>query len=114
MPYLLIVIIVIALIFDFLNGFHDASNIVATMISSRAMSPRSALLMSAAAHFAGPFLCGVAVATTIGSEVVDPVEHLGIERRRAVVPDQFRPRIQANHVCTDRATGLDVAVCGLA
>jgi PiT family inorganic phosphate transporter len=72
MPFLLIIIIVIALIFDFLNGFHDASNIVATMISSRAMSPRSALLMSAAAHFAGPFLFGVAVATTIGSEVVDP------------------------------------------
>ena len=72
MPFLLIVIIAIALIFDFLNGFHDASNIVATMISSRAMSPRNALLMSAAAHFAGPFLFGVAVATTIGSEVVDP------------------------------------------
>jgi PiT family inorganic phosphate transporter len=72
MPLLLIVIIAIALIFDFLNGFHDASNIVATMIASRAMSPRSALLVSAAAHFAGPFLFGVAVATTIGSEVVDP------------------------------------------
>jgi PiT family inorganic phosphate transporter len=72
MPFLLIVIIVVALVFDFLNGFHDASNIVATMISSRAMSPRSALLISAVAHFAGPFLFGVAVATTIGQEVVDP------------------------------------------
>jgi PiT family inorganic phosphate transporter len=72
MPSLLIVIIAIALIFDFLNGLHDASNIVATMISSRAMSPRSALLMTAIAEFAGPFLFGVAVATTIGSEVVDP------------------------------------------
>jgi PiT family inorganic phosphate transporter len=72
MPYLLIVIIVIALIFDFLNGLHDSSNIVATMISSRAMSPRGALIMTAAAEFAGPFLFGVAVATTIGSEVVDP------------------------------------------
>jgi PiT family inorganic phosphate transporter len=72
MPYLLIIIIVIALIFDFLNGFHDSSNIVATMISSRAMSPRGALIMTAVAEFAGPFLFGVAVATTIGSEVVDP------------------------------------------
>ena len=72
MPFLLIVIIFIALIFDFLNGFHDASNIVATMISSRAMSPRSALLVSAVAHFVGPFLFGVAVATTIGHDVVDP------------------------------------------
>jgi PiT family inorganic phosphate transporter len=42
------------------------------MISSRAMSPRSALIMTALAEFAGPFLFGVAVATTIGSEVVDP------------------------------------------
>jgi inorganic phosphate transporter, PiT family len=42
------------------------------MISSRAMTPRTALAISAVAHFAGPFLFGVAVATTIGSEVVDP------------------------------------------
>ena len=72
MPFLLIFIIALALVFDFLNGFHDASNIVATMISSRAMSPRSALGISAGAHFAGPFLFGIAVATTIGNEVVDP------------------------------------------
>ncbi len=72
MPILLIVIIVIALIFDFLNGLHDSSNIVATMISSRALSPQKALGMTAVAEFAGPFLFGVAVATTIGSEVVDP------------------------------------------
>jgi len=64
------VLIVVALIFDFLNGFHDSANIVATMISSRAMHPRSALLLSAAAEFCGPFLFGVAVATTIGHEVL--------------------------------------------
>ena len=58
MPTLLLIIIIIALLFDFMNGFHDAANIVATMISSRAMSPLSALLLSAAAHFAGPFLFG--------------------------------------------------------
>jgi PiT family inorganic phosphate transporter len=72
MPFLLIVIIAIALIFDFLNGLHDSSNIVATMISSRALTPQRALGMTAVAEFAGPFLFGVAVATTIGSEVVDP------------------------------------------
>jgi PiT family inorganic phosphate transporter len=72
MPLLLIVIIAIALVFDFLNGLHDSSNIVATMISSRALSPQKALGMTALAEFAGPFLFGVAVATTIGSEVVDP------------------------------------------
>ncbi len=72
MPVLLTVIIAFALVFDFLNGLHDASNIVATVISSRALSPQRALAMTAAAEFAGPFLFGVAVATTIGSEVVDP------------------------------------------
>ena len=72
MPFLLIIIVAIVLIFGFLNGFHDAANIVATMISSRSMSPRAALGISALAHFAGSFLFGVAVAKTIGSEVVDP------------------------------------------
>ncbi len=73
MSILLIVIVAIALIFDFLNGLHDSSNIVATMISSRALPPQKALCMTAMAEFAGPFLFGVAVATTIGSEVVNPV-----------------------------------------
>ncbi len=61
-----------AVLFDFINGFHDSSNVVATMISSRAMSARKALTLSAVAHFCGPFLFGVAVATTIGHDVVDP------------------------------------------
>jgi PiT family inorganic phosphate transporter len=62
----------VAVLFDFLNGFHDSSNVVATIISSRAMSPRMALALSAAAHFCAPFLFGVAVATTIGHDIVDP------------------------------------------
>jgi PiT family inorganic phosphate transporter len=66
------VLLATALLFDFLNGFHDSSNIVATPIASRAMSPRGVLLLAAAAHFAGPFLFGVAVAETIGSGLVDP------------------------------------------
>jgi PiT family inorganic phosphate transporter len=66
----LIFFVGVALFFDFLNGFHDSANTVATMISSRAMAPRHALALSAVAHFAGPFLFGVAVATTIGHEVV--------------------------------------------
>ena len=62
----------VAVLFDFLHGFHDSSNVVATIISSRAMSPRMALALSAVAHFCAPFLFGVAVATTIGHDVVDP------------------------------------------
>jgi PiT family inorganic phosphate transporter len=72
-PFVIIIILVIlALIFDFLNGFHDSANVVATMISSRAMSPRAALLIAALANFVGPFLFGVAVARTVGSEVAAP------------------------------------------
>ncbi len=71
MPWLLVLITAIALVFDFLNGVHGASNIVATMVSSRAMAPRTALMLTAAAELVGPFLFGVAVATTIGSQVVD-------------------------------------------
>ena len=71
MSFALLAIIGLALVFDFLNGFHDSANIVATVISSRAMAPRRILLMTAMAEFIGPFLFGVAVATTIGSEVVE-------------------------------------------
>jgi inorganic phosphate transporter, PiT family len=71
MNALIIAVIILALVFDFLNGVHDSSNIVATMISSRALPPRVALWMTAAANFVGPFIFGVAVAETIGNEVVD-------------------------------------------
>jgi len=70
MTPILIIVIALALIFDFLNGLHDSSNIVATMISSRAFRPQTALGVTAVAHFLGPFLFGVAVAKTIGDEVV--------------------------------------------
>ena len=72
LPIIAIAIIGVALFFDFMNGFNDSSSIAATMISSRAMSARKALAMSAVAHFCAPFLFGVAVATTIGHDIVDP------------------------------------------
>lgn len=68
----LVLLVILALIFDFLNGIHDSSNIVATMISSRAFSPRVALGVTAVAHFLGPFIFGVAVAKTIGHDIVAP------------------------------------------
>jgi PiT family inorganic phosphate transporter len=67
-----VVLVGVAVVFDFLNGFHDSANIVATMISSRAMGPRRALLLSALAHFSAPFIFGVAVATTVGKDIVSP------------------------------------------
>ena len=77
MSPLLILLIIVALVFDFLNGIHDSSNVVATMISSRAIPPRVALIMTAAADFVGPFIFGVAVATTIGHDIVS-AEHINI------------------------------------
>jgi inorganic phosphate transporter, PiT family len=67
----LIILVGLGLLFSLLNGIHDSSNIVATMISSRAMSPRAALALTALAEFVAPFIFGVAVATTIGSDLVD-------------------------------------------
>jgi PiT family inorganic phosphate transporter len=77
MPPLLILLIIFALAFDFLNGVHDSSNVVATMISSRAIAPRPALALTALANFVGPFIFGVAVATTIGHDIVS-AEHINI------------------------------------
>ncbi len=72
LPSILVILIAAAVAFDFLNGFHDSANIVATVISSRAMSPRQALWVTGVAEFLGPFLFGVAVAETVGRGVVDP------------------------------------------
>lgn len=66
----LMLFVATALLYTFLNGFNDSANTVATMIASRAMSARQALVLSAIAHFVGPFLFGVAVAATIGQEVL--------------------------------------------
>ncbi|HEX2979574.1 MAG TPA: anion permease [Anaerolineaceae bacterium] len=66
----LVILVALASIYGFMNGFHDSSNIVATMISSRAMAPRQALTLTAVAEFIGPFISGVAVARTIGSDLV--------------------------------------------
>lgn len=71
MPNPLIFVIILALIFEFLNGMRDSSNIVATMISSRAFRPQTALGITAIAEFSGPFLFGVVVAKTIGRDIVD-------------------------------------------
>jgi len=67
-----ILIVVIALFFDFTNGFHDSANQVATIIFSRSLSPIPALLIAAISNFIGAYFLGTAVAKTIGSGIVDP------------------------------------------
>jgi len=66
------ILLVLTLGFAFLNGFHDAANAVATIIASRALSPRYALAMAAMSDMLGPLLFGTAVATTVGKEIVAP------------------------------------------
>jgi len=66
--------IIVALIFDFVNGFNDSANSVATVIGTRVLKPIHAVALSAAANFVGPFIFGVAVATTIAKGIVSPDE----------------------------------------
>ena len=67
----LITIIVIALFFDFLNGFHDAANSIATVVSTRVLSPQIAVAWAAFFNFVAAFVYGTHVAKTIGSGMID-------------------------------------------
>ncbi|HZK81331.1 MAG TPA: inorganic phosphate transporter, partial [Humisphaera sp.] len=67
---LVIFIIAIALFFDFLNGFHDAANSIATVVSTRVLSPGQAVIWAAFFNFAAAFLFGTAVAGTIGNGLI--------------------------------------------
>ena len=70
---ILIFIILIALVFDFLNGFHDAANSIATIVSTRVLTPRKAVLWAAFFNFLAAFLfTGHSVAKTIGKGLVTP------------------------------------------
>ena len=66
-----VVVISLALLFAYSNGFHDAANVVSTIIMTRAISPRKALLMAAACEFIAPFFLGAAVAKTIGENIIN-------------------------------------------
>src|SRR3954466_7306986 len=66
----LYIVVATALAFDFTNGFHDTANAIATSISTRAMSPRAAVLMSAVLNFAGAFI-SLEVAATVAKGIVE-------------------------------------------
>ena len=68
---LLIIVIVVALVFDYINGFHDAANSIATVVSTRVLSPGQAVVWAAFFNFAAAFIFGTAVAKTIGSGMID-------------------------------------------
>jgi PiT family inorganic phosphate transporter len=71
MMILVVVIVFLALLFDFINGMNDAANSVATIVSTRVLSPRQAVLWAAFFNFAAAFLFGVHVANTIGKGIID-------------------------------------------
>ena len=68
----LVLLILVALAFDFMNGFHDAANSIATVVSTRVLTPRQAVAWAAFFNFVAAFGFGVAVATTIGKGIVLP------------------------------------------
>jgi len=69
--FLTILVVVFALAFDFINGFHDTANAIATSVSTRALKPRTAIFMAAAMNFVGA-LTFTGVAKTISKDIVDP------------------------------------------
>jgi len=68
---LTVVVIVIALVFDFINGWNDAANSIATVVSTRVLSPLQAVLFGATLNFLGAYL-STKVARTIGGDITDP------------------------------------------
>src|SRR5256712_10438464 len=70
---LVVFIVIVALLFDFINGFHDAANSIATVVSTRVLTPLQAVVWAAFFNFVAAFGFGVQVATTVGKGVVEPV-----------------------------------------
>jgi PiT family inorganic phosphate transporter len=65
-------LILVALVFDFLNGFHDSANAISTIVSTRVLSPRNAVLWAAFFEFTAVFFVGVQVAKTVGTGIINP------------------------------------------
>ena len=68
---LVAIIVLVALVFDFINGFHDAANSIATVVATRVLTPQQAVVWAAAFNFAAAFVVGTGVAKTVGSGMID-------------------------------------------
>ena len=99
----LVAVVVVALFFDFTNGFHDTANSIATSVSTRALSPRTAVAVAAVLNFAGAFV-SIKVAATIAKGIVDPAhDHARRRARRARRRDHLEP----DHVVPGSAVELE-------
>src|SRR5437667_10865612 len=86
-----LILVFLALVFDFINGFHDSANSIATVVSTRVLSPGMAVIWAAFFNFVAAFGLGTAVAKTIGNGLIDlsvvvPIVILGC-LTGAIVPD---------------------------
>ena len=75
LQFLIIAVIILALVFDFINGFHDTANAIATSVSTRALKPRTAIIMAAFLNFFGA-MYSTGVAKTIGGDIVKSAAHI--------------------------------------
>ena len=75
--WIVVVLVLVALAFDFMNGFHDAANSIATVVSTRVLTPYQAVMLAAFFNFIAVFVFQLSVATTIGRGIIDPgvVDH---------------------------------------
>src|SRR2546430_3383044 len=69
--WFVLAILVVAFIFDFINGFHDAANSIATVVSTRVLSPSAAVVWAAFWNFVAAFVFGTAIAKTVGKGLID-------------------------------------------
>ena len=102
MTMTLIAVVVVALFFDFTNGFHDTANSIATSVSTRALSPRNAVLMAAILNFVGAFISFKVAATMSGDvDVLGQVNFLDVWNH-----DRFLTRLQREQYTDDDARAL--------
>ena len=99
----IIILIVLALLFDFLNGMNDAANAIATVVSTHVLSPRFAVIWAAFFNFVAALVFGFAVATTIGKGIVDPAIVT-----RTLILSTLIGAIIWTHICTQ--LGLPISV----
>ena len=88
----LVLLVALALAFDFMNGFHDAANSIATVVSTGVLRPHYAVVWAAFFNFVAIFIFHLKVAATVGKGIVDPVRHRPLrDLRRADRRDHLEP-----------------------
>ena len=103
MALALVVVLGLAVAFDYINGFHDTANAIATSVSTRALRPDRAILLSATANFVGA-LTGTAVATTIGVGIVNQTDaNLTVVAAALDRRHHLEPRSRGASACRARA-----------